>query len=179
MRSREAWVCILTSVNPQLATLLPSPAVPYFEYHQGPLNVRLLVPREFQFDNLFPFSKPRECCQSMISTPVGCSMPNFKDRGLTQEALEELSALLSNIDQKANVLGSCIFSHDGSVITNTMPEEFDPEWIGLHSLAIYLKTLDIAGKLGHKRVQQINLRTEEFLLLIADLDSAILITIST
>lgn len=106
-------------------------------------------------------------------------MPNFKDRGLTQEALEELSALLSNIDQKANVLGSCIFSHDGSVITNTMPEEFDPEWIGLHSLAIYLKTLDIAGKLGHKRVQQINLRTEEFLLLIADLDSAILITIST
>ena len=99
-------------------------------------------------------------------------------RILTMEAAQELQGLLHTIGQQASVVGSVIVGHDGILIANTMPNNIDPESIGVWALGIYLNTDGVLKKLGHEHIHQVVARTPIGYLIIADFGGGILVTVT-
>ena len=79
----------------------------------------------------------------------------------------------------AFVVGSVIVGHDGILIANNLPKEFDPESIGIWSLAIYVGTTNAIKKMGgHNHLYQLVAASQAGYLVIADFGGGILVTVT-
>jgi predicted regulator of Ras-like GTPase activity (Roadblock/LC7/MglB family) len=99
-------------------------------------------------------------------------------RILTIDAASELQQLLQHIGQQRSVIGSVIIGHDGLLIANTLPPDFDAESMGQFALGIYMNTSTSVTKLGHDHVHQFVGRTPRGYIVIADFGGGLLVTIS-
>jgi predicted regulator of Ras-like GTPase activity (Roadblock/LC7/MglB family) len=99
-------------------------------------------------------------------------------RILTTEAASELQQLLQHIGQQRTVIGSVIIGHDGLLIANTLPPDFDAESMGQFALGIYMNTSTTVTILGHEHIHQFVGRTPRGYIVIADFGGGLLVTIS-
>lgn len=113
-----------------------------------------------------------------IGNLAASDLTDSKMRILTLEAAQELQTLLQHIGQQPSVVGSVIVGHDGILIANSLPQDYDPESIGVWALGIYLNTDTTVRKMGHNHVHQAVCRTPRGYLIIADFGGGILVTVS-
>jgi predicted regulator of Ras-like GTPase activity (Roadblock/LC7/MglB family) len=99
-------------------------------------------------------------------------------RVLTIEASSELQQLLQQIGLQKSVIGSVIIGHDGLLIANTLPPDFDAESMGQFALGIYMNTSTTVTKLGHEHIHQFVGRTPRGYIVIADFGGGLLVTIT-
>jgi len=115
---------------------------------------------------------------SKIGKLAASDLTDTKMRILTLEAAQELQTLLSHIGAQVGVLGSVIVGHDGILIANSMPQEIDPESIGVWALGVYINTDNVIKKMGHKHIHQVVAKTPRGYLIIADFGGGILVTLT-
>lgn len=101
-----------------------------------------------------------------------------KLRALTVEAYSELKALIQHIDAQDGVTGTIIVGHDGLLIANTVPQEMDPESLGVWALGMFMGTSHVTEKLGDENVRQIVSCTTSGYLIIANFGAGLLVTLT-
>lgn len=101
-----------------------------------------------------------------------------KLRVLTNEASQDLQALLGQIGGQQGVIGSVIVGHDGLIIANTMPGNMDAESMGVWALGVFMNTQHVVTKMGHERVHQVVSRTPRGFVVIADFGGGLLVTVT-
>ena len=114
-----------------------------------------------------------------IGKITALDLSDSKMRTLTIEANEELKNLLKQIDAQEGVIGTIIVGHDGLLIANTMPQEMDPESLGVWALGVFMGTAHVVEKLGDDNVRQIVSQTNQGYLIIANFGAGLLVNLTS
>jgi predicted regulator of Ras-like GTPase activity (Roadblock/LC7/MglB family) len=113
-----------------------------------------------------------------IGKLAASDMSDTQMRILTLDAAQELQDLMGQVKTLPGVVGSVIVGHDGILIANNLPQDMEPESVGVWGLGIYVNTDNSMKKLGHKVIHQIVAGTPRGYLVIANFGGGILVTVS-
>lgn len=113
-----------------------------------------------------------------IGKLAASDMSDTQMRILTLDAAQELQDLMGQVKTLPGVVGSVIVGHDGILIANNLPQDMEPESVGVWGLGIYVNTDNSMKKLGHKVIHQIVAGTPKGYLVIANFGGGILVTVS-
>jgi predicted regulator of Ras-like GTPase activity (Roadblock/LC7/MglB family) len=97
---------------------------------------------------------------------------------MADEARSKLLKLLKIIKRQPGVIGSCVVKSNAMPLISTLPKKYDPEILGIHSLGIYLQSVKTSNAIGHNELMVIVLRCDSGHVVISNIGSGFLITLT-
>jgi predicted regulator of Ras-like GTPase activity (Roadblock/LC7/MglB family) len=85
--------------------------------------------------------------------------------------------VLEGLFAEPDIIGTVLVSHDGIILANDLPEEYDFESVAIIGLGIFINSSSIARKMRCHRVEQVVLQTTLGYLVLADAGDVVVVTL--